>query len=173
MKAIIIASVMSLVSMAAYSAQAAVYEWVDDKGVVHFTDNADKIPDKYLKRAKEKSQENDRVTVTSPSGMEGTPAAGSNLKPVPVQDEEQWRSRFGSLREQIKGLENGLVAKRERLSTLRRKKAVYQRGTDRAAYGAQLEEIERDEARLKELDQQLQALDAEAAKVGVPLEWRQ
>lgn len=162
--------------MPALTAGAAVYEWVDESGVVHFTDNADKIPRKYEKKVRVKASDDGSVNVTpstvpsahTPAGQ----AADVDTNPARL-DEGLWRSRFATLREEKSRIEKELPAKREKLVTLRRKRAIYQRGSDRTAYNEQNGEIERDEARIKELDQKLQELDAAASRVGVPMEWRQ
>ncbi|WP_243373325.1 DUF4124 domain-containing protein [Geotalea sp. SG265] len=155
---------------------AAVYEWVDDSGVIHFTDNADKIPRKYQKKARMKGSDDGSVTVTPatvPSDWQHErQATDVGMEPV-RNDEGMWRSRFGTLREEKKQIEKGLPAKREKLATLRRKRVIYQRGSDRTAYNELNADIERDEARIKELDQKLQELNAEASRAGVPMEWRQ
>lgn len=157
--------------------QAAVYQWVDDKGVVHFTDNADKIPSKYLNKVRERESVNGSVTVTPSTvkpSKQSDRGSGDAAGRVPVgENEEMWRSRFSGLREEKKQIEAGLEAKKEKLAILRRKKALYLRGSDRTAYYEKNTEIERDEARIKELEQRLRDLDAEAARAGVPTEWRQ
>lgn len=154
--------------------QAAVYEWVDDKGVVNFTDNADKIPSKYMGKAKEKSPENSRITVTPSSTVDAPPVEKSGADgSFGGFSKGWWKSRFSELRDEKKSIENSLLVKKEELNTLRRKKVIYQRGSDRIAYNEQHEEIARDEARIKELEEKLLALDADAAKAGVPFEWRQ
>lgn len=86
--------------------------------------------------------------------------------------EQAWRSRFTTIRAQMKELQDGLTRKRETLDQLRRKRVIYQRAQDRSAYNEQLDEIERDEGRIKELEAQLNALDNEASRAGVPLDWR-
>lgn len=161
------------------TAQASTYEWLDEKGVVHFTDDPDRIPAKYLKRVKERDSVKEEAT-KPPS-----PPATESAAPVVSDDkgrdgriygghgEDWWRSGFATLRAEIKSLENGLVVKRENLNVVRRKRVIYQRGSDRVAFNDLNDEIKRDEAKIKELQEQLNALDMEAAKVGVPLEWRQ
>ncbi|GAB7027531.1 DUF4124 domain-containing protein [Geotalea toluenoxydans] len=175
MKIVFIVLMSVCLWMPASQSQAAVYQWVDDKGVVHFTDNADKIPSKYLNKVRERESVNGSVTVTPSTVQPGKqPDSGDTVDRAPVrEDEGVWRSRFSGLREEKKQVERGLVAKKEKLATLRRKKATYGRGSDRTAYYDQYAEIERDETRIKELEQRLRDLDAEAGRAGVPLEWRQ
>ena len=154
----------------------ATYQWVDEKGVVNFTDDPDKIPAKYRKKAR-------KITDLPPSAPSGASQQGGGSEPPPTggssqpappggKDEQAWRARFSSLRAEIKALRDGLPKKEEELVQLRRKRVIYKGAQERVAYYAKKEEIEQDEARIKELEAQLAALDQEAAKAGVPLEWR-
>lgn len=161
------------------AAQAATYEWLDEKGVVHFTDDPDRIPAKYLKRVKER----DSVKGTAakpplpPAAESAAPAVsvgkGSDGRLYGGYGEDWWRSGFASLRAEIKSLEDGLPVKRENLNVARRKRVIYQRGSDRVSFNDLNDEIKRDEAKIKELQEKLKALDVEAARVDVPLDWRQ
>lgn len=161
------------------AAQAATYEWLDEKGVVHFTDDPDRIPAKYLKRVKERDSVKGVATKPplQPATESTAPAVsddkGSDGRIYGGHGKDWWRSGFTSLRADIKSLEDGLAVKRENLNVARRKRVIYQRGSDRVAFNEQNKEIKQDEATIKELQEKLNALDAEAARAGVPLEWRQ
>jgi hypothetical protein len=68
-----------------FSANAAtVYKWVDKKGVVHFTDDYDKIPAAYRDRVQKKTVE-DSPQMTAPSPSEAPPQ----------EREEVMTDRFG------------------------------------------------------------------------------
>jgi hypothetical protein len=164
-----------------FTAQATTYKWVDDKGVVNFTDDPDKIPAKYLKRAKklpsisagespnvpaEKVQENPRAVPSA------EPVLHNRENLFGGHDETWWRSSFSSLHNELKEVQGALSGKKDELVALRRKMTIYQAGRDRKAYYDKLADIEKDESRIKELNEQLNALDAEASKAGVPFEWR-
>ncbi|ABB32276.1 hypothetical protein GeomeDRAFT_2677 [Geobacter metallireducens RCH3] len=160
------------------AARADTYRWVDDKGVVNFTDNPDLIPSKYRKRVrKSPSMTNPAPSPESepesrPQRQSKPPVNKSDKKPTDSLSEQEWRSRFATLRAELKALQDGLPKKREALNQLHRKRTIYQRPQDRAAYNEQMDKIERDEARIKELEAQLSALDNEASRAGVPFEWR-
>ncbi|BEH10010.1 MULTISPECIES: DUF4124 domain-containing protein [Geobacter] len=190
------------------------YQWTDDAGVVHFTDNLERIPSKYLKRVKELPSVRGE-TPSSPS-ME-SPAAPAEVKPAlkpqsPILygglDERGWRTRFSSLREELKVIEESLPKKREELNQLHRrwvismgrvpsqgelkdfaekqaegsatvednpyvnKSALSTPGRHREAYYAKLQEVRQEEARVGEIKKQLEDLELEASRVGVPFEWR-
>uniref|UniRef100_A0A831UDX7 DUF4124 domain-containing protein n=1 Tax=Geobacter metallireducens TaxID=28232 RepID=A0A831UDX7_GEOME len=161
------------------AASAATYRWVDDQGVVHFTDDPDRIPAKYLKGVTERGGAAPEVSSpgstqpVSPSQQQVLPAQGGPGSTLPGgMNEQTWRSRFSALRNEIKTLQDGLPEKRKALEQLRRKRIIYQRTQERVAYNVLVEAIERDEARIAELKGQLSALEVEASRMGVPLEWR-
>lgn len=163
-----------LMVLLAGAGQAATYEWLDAGGVVHFTDDPGNIPEKY--RDKAKKQENgiqniipEPAAPPAAATVTGGMTEGANAG----HDQQWWRSRFAELRNEIKGVREGLPQKKEKLDALRRKRVIFQRGSDRVAYNDLAKEIASDESHLQELEERLADLDQQAAKAGVPLEWRQ
>lgn len=161
-------------------AQADTYRWVDDKGIIHFTDNPDRIPAKYLKRVLEipspeapAPTHEGKAPEPVPQRQPQTATQGSSSELPGGLSEQAWRSRFSALRAELKTLKEELPVKMEALDQFRRKRTIYQRPQDRTAYNQQMDKIERDEARISELEAQLTALDIEASRAGVPLGWRQ
>ena len=73
----------------------------------------------------------------------------------------------------MKTIQETLPEKKETLNVLRRKRILYQKPGYRTAYFDLLAEIEKDEARITEVRNQLADLDSEADKSGLPQEWRQ
>jgi hypothetical protein len=153
-------------------ALAGVYEWTDSQGGVHFTDNADKIPAKYRNKAREKEMQ-PAIEIKSEPAQAGTPTVQSTPSPYGGHDEAWWRASYSGLREEMKRIQTNLPDKRDKLTQLRRKREIYQKPSGRIAYYDMLKEIERDEARVTELQKELADLDEKAAKAGVPLAWRQ
>ncbi|AJE03494.1 DUF4124 domain-containing protein [Geobacter pickeringii] len=184
-KKVLVVSVATM--MAASTCFGATYRWVDDKGVVNFTDDPDRIPAKYRKKVREvtdsvpdsssptptDSTRQERNRKSTP-GTDGVAASPQTPKPVLYggKDEKSWRAQFSALRAEIKQIREGLPKKEEQLVQLHRKRVIYQGAQERVAYNAKKEEIDKDQARIKELEAQLAALDLEASKEGVPLEWR-
>jgi hypothetical protein len=163
-------------------ASADIYQWVDNKGVVNFTDNIESIPEKYQKKVK--------VLSSDDSSQEGTASepAQSTVQEVPMaqpveqpqqpkifggHNETWWRSQYGSLRGELAQLQANLPSKRSEAEQLRRKLVVYTYARNRVAYQEKLSEIEKDEGRINSLTEQLSALDTQASAAGVPFEWRQ
>ena len=155
------------------TAHAAYYQWLDEAGVTHFTDDHDKIPAKYRKKAHQlKLQE-------EPSRAEGEGEAAPATPPGEPQGptfgghgEQWWRGRFAALRNELKAIEERRPEKQAKLSELRRMRVIYERGKDREALNLLETEISADESRADELRKQIGALDQEASRSGVPFEWR-
>jgi hypothetical protein len=161
----------SFLAMATF-ALAEVYEWTDSQGGVHFTDNADKIPAKYRNKAREKEVQ-PVIEVKDEPAQAVTPTAQSTPSSYGDHNETWWRTSYSGLREEMKNIQENLPDKRAKLTQLRRQREIYQKPSGRIAYYDMLREIERDEARVKELQKEIADLDDKAAKAGVPLGWRQ
>ncbi len=169
------------VAACSFQAYAATYEWVDDNGVINFTDNPDNIPAKYLKKVKKRPSVDFEGTAPQPSvktekkapvSPKTEPAVRSEQKLFGGHDEEWWRNRFSGPRKELKGIQDKLPEKREELTALRRKMVIYMYTRDRTAYYDKLAEIQKDEERIKELNNRLDSIDIEASKAGIPFEWR-
>ena len=164
----LLAGVMAIATVAV----AGVYEWTDSQGGVHFTDDADKIPAKYRSKAREKELQPVTEIKDEPAAAI-TPTVQNSPSSYGGNDEMWWRASYSALRDEMKNIQDNLPDKRAKLTELRRKREIYQKTSGRIAYYGMLKEIERDEARVKELQQELADLDIKAAKAGVPLGWRQ
>jgi hypothetical protein len=196
-----------MVLFACSVAQAEVYEWVDGQGVVHFTDQLDKVPARYREKVKRReSVTGEKVTVPS------TPVPPSMTESLPREQKaelygghgkEWWHASYKALRDERKDIQDKLPEKKETLTKLRHQWVVSMGRTPKAgetrddrftkpppeeketvshslstpgkhreAYYDKKAEIEKDEARLKEIEQQLVSLEADADRGGVPFEWR-
>jgi hypothetical protein len=165
---ILLASVLAMATFAL----AEVYEWTDSQGGVHFTDTADKIPAKYRNKAREKELQPVTEIKDEPAAAV-TPKVQNIPSSYGEHNEMWWRSSYSALREEMKSIQDNLPGKREKLTQLRRKREIYQKPSGRIAYYDMKKEIERDEARVTELQKELADLDDKAAKDGVPLGWRE
>jgi len=183
------------------------YQWLDDRGVMHYTDDPGKIPGKYMKRVKEReSVKGAEIRLTPPH--DAPPAAAPGVSDDRKQnlfgghDEAWWRGRYAGARNEIKRIQDALPDKKDELDKLHRKwvismgrkpgtgetredrfvkpppgeeelsHALSTPGRHRSAYYEKKAEIEKDETRIKELQENLNDLEVEAGKAGVPLEWR-
>lgn len=164
---ILLAGVMIMVAVA----HAEIYQWTDRGGGVHFTDNPEKIPPAFRNRVKEvdvtpmiQTTENPAESV-APTEQNGALSYGGH-------DEMWWRTSFKSLRDEIKNVQDNLPGKRDKLTELRRKKAIYTYARNRIAFNELDDEIKRDEDQVVKLQKRLADLDDKATRDGVPLEWR-
>lgn len=181
-------------------ASAASYQWRDDQGVTHFTDDADRVPEKYLNRAREiqsvagekkpASQqpaipENGAPTATADAAP---PAKGaSDAAPAPESPEgDRASAELNKLREDLAAkkaelarllrkwkLAKGRNPSQEEIKEFEKKraegKATFKDNPyvnksplsspvpARIAYFKKLEEVQKDEERIRQLEQQLQA----------------
>jgi len=163
------------------AADADTYQWLDEKGVVNFTDDPDNIPKKYRKKAKV-TRSTEREKSVQPRPSEDTPRqagaeAAPSTSPAKVlyggHDQAWWKARYSALRGEIKSIQDNLPGKKQELDELRRKLRIYTYTRNRIAYQDKLAEIQKDEDRIKTLTEQLASLDAEAGVAGVPFDWRQ
>jgi uncharacterized protein DUF4124 len=158
--------------------ETATYEWVDDAGVVHLTDDRGKIPAKFQKRVKELNfgSDEDVKSPAAPVRESAPPEASSPDRGVPLyggHGKGYWQARFAALRKEIKTLEEPLPAMKEELLALNRKRVVYGRASDRIAREKAVQTIAQTEERIRALQAELKALDNEASQADVPPEWRQ
>ena len=153
---------------------AAYYQWVDSAGVTHFTDDPDKIPAKYKKRAKKLELQEERSDAAAPAPQAAAPqAAAPRPARIGGQSEQWWRERFGTLRGELSLQQKLLAEKQARLVELRRKRAIYTRAQDREAVNAMQAEVSAVELHIAELQKQLSDLDLQASQASVPVGWRQ
>ena len=165
--------VLVLLLMIAPAVSAEVYHWEDSRGVVHFTDNQDKIPLKDREKA--------QVMDVGPGGNEASPAGRRPFLSEPAAGLEKryggnpegwWRSRFSVLHQELQATQERLVAKKEEQAVLRRKRVIYHRAKDRVAYNAVVDEITVIEGEITEIQARLAKLESVADEAEVPAAWR-
>ena len=166
---ILLAGIMIL----AGAAHATDHEWTDSQGGVHFTDNLNNVPAKYLDKVKKLDLKPVIQKEKQPAQPEQTSSATAAQSPYGGHDETWWRSSFTALRNEMKSIQDNLPGKKDKLDELRRKFYIFSKPSGRIAYNDMYAEISRDEARVAELQKQLAALDDAAAKAAVPVGWRQ
>jgi len=161
------------------------YQWVDDNGSVHFTDNPMNIPVKKMKSTRKRPSVQGKVSQDPVSRVSSSSGYVTQLSPMHYggHNEEWWRARFARLKSQIQGIKNGMPAKEDRLKELHFKKVTSNSfgmspgvsGNPRQRKTAYLDlhaEIEADKARLANLESELENLKREAASLGVPSSWQ-
>src|SRR5690348_811777 len=104
------------IAVAGAAAATTIYEWKDDQGVLHITDNPDTIPRKYQKKVQERqldmkpnggsasgSAGGGAVSPQAPPAAEGPAAAPGQL--YGGHPPQWWRDQFASLRGQLEAIQ--------------------------------------------------------------------
>jgi uncharacterized protein DUF4124 len=152
------------------------YEWTDDRGGVHFTDDPATVPKKY--RGKIRATGTLEMEPSAVSQPDMTPAR----KPEPQARSEElygglslngWRDSYAALRNREELLKKNVEDARRRHATAHRKKTVLQRAKDRQELMQAKDDLDKAEAALAENAMRIEQLEADAAKAGVPAIWRE
>jgi hypothetical protein len=78
-----------------------IYQWVDEKGTVHFTDNLNQIPEKYQDQVKEKKTSPEPASTPAPTRSPSTrlpqvkapPEPSGEKKDILGRGEDWWRDK--------------------------------------------------------------------------------
>jgi hypothetical protein len=163
----------------------ATFEWTDDKGTVTFSDNPTLIPDKYGKRVKKRATIKGETPQVVQYDRNSSPIRREPTHKAEIyggHDEGWWRGQFSGTRTEIERIKEGQESKQQNLKTLHYKKVVSNSSQTDGIFGSPRKnrqnyrvayyDILEDEKRIKVLEQKLIELENEAARYGVPLEWR-
>jgi hypothetical protein len=172
------------------------YQWRDDAGVTHFTDDSDRIPDKYLKRATETDTGAKRKTPETAAKKPAEPpvapvaetaaalaapdAAGSARRAKLAAELRQVQDALATKKKELDRLQHKWNVARGRTPTLEEAKEFQKRlaegkatdednpyinrsalsssGRARADFFKKLDEVHQDQARARQLGQELEAL---------------
>lgn len=169
---LIVASFVGMLSLPG-AASAEFYQWKDGSGNVHFTDNPDAVPPAYRNKVLKRQMETEGTqSQTPPATRRAEPVEPTEFGTSSTRDREEWQMKFLKLRMEKKMLEESLPEKRKELVRINRERTKFGKPANRIAYDNLSKEIDRDEARIKQIDQELLDLDMEASRAGVPMEWR-
>jgi hypothetical protein len=153
-----------LVSNAAYGQ---LYEWIDDRGSVNFTDNPDRIPAKYRNSA--------TVREGDMKGQ-GEKSVKPAVQPQPPQSKPElydgkvlswWQKEYKARLKQLELEKGELERLKDEQNTARRKRITMGRASDRMALAEKRSEAEAKEARVKDLEKELTAFKSSAERSGL------
>lgn len=155
-----------------------IYKWVDEEGVIHFTDDISKIPLEYRKKAERKII------------PEGKREAGAHYQPSEIEplekkieinqksramSEEDWKSAFERLSQQIRAGREEIERKKAFMREVERRRnmAFYipnriVSDEDAELYEKYKKEVPEQEKRIEDLERQLTELREKAKKAGIP-----
>lgn len=107
----ILAAAISMVLLAAASAHAEFYRWVDREGKEFFTNEPQKIPLEYRDRAEKVTPDDSRVSVENKPMLRGTKTAKAAAhKDKDGRGEEYWRKKASILRTKLRDQQDEYAA---------------------------------------------------------------
>jgi len=100
-----------------------VYEWTDDSGVVHMTDDPSKVPKKYRnKKLKKRTEPRREVDQETSQGESTEPAPGytatSDQEYEQQQRSDEWRQRYLGWKDKLQQSEKQLQSLKQRRANL-------------------------------------------------------
>jgi hypothetical protein len=100
MKKIIFIFPLLILTLSAHAVT--VYKWVDNSGVVNFTDDYEKIPPRYRNQVEVETRKDDQEQIPKSPTKEITPSSkGEVRKDIYGRDETWWRDKTRPWREQL------------------------------------------------------------------------
>lgn len=165
------------------SGAAEVYKWVDDRGVVHFTDSPENIPPKYRQKTDIRRLPSTPITQGAPSApappavSPGAAAGQPPGRPTPgvppttppgappgTTTASSSAQAVEAARGEVRALQDALAQKRKYVELFERSRrfGVIYSQDEIKKYNDYVSEIPRDEGRLKELQARLEELEQEA-----------
>ncbi len=113
---------------------AQVYRWVDEKGVVHFTDDFLQVPEKYRSKTQNMGVTQEKM---EPKGQAGEPSSAKK-KEEPYRDrmgrgEEYWKERMEPWRKKLAVSQEKMESLRLKYNDLTEKINVSKSSAERAA----------------------------------------
>jgi hypothetical protein len=94
------ALITGILLLAGFIQAATIYKWVDEKGVIHFTDEYENVPAAYRDQAKKETVEDSPRTATPPPSR--APSRKEEVSAGPLrQNEAYWRDRVRPWKEKL------------------------------------------------------------------------
>ncbi len=110
------------------------YQWVDEKGTVHFTDDFGKIPEKYQDQVKKREVPTEALPSPKPPEEKPSPRSFAERKDILGRGEDWWRSKAMEWKQKLINAQKGheaaqvaLRAKQKELEDARLKPKSLQR----------------------------------------------
>lgn len=154
-------------------ALADIYQWEDGAGVVHFTDDMKKVPDKYRDKMRVQKSVAPSTDSTAPkSDVKGDGKAVSEDELYGDYTLQWWLETFRKKKNEV-GQAVTLIETKKKFVQMfesgRRFGQIYEQA-DIEKYNAYKAELPADEQRLKEINEEVSELKRKAAILGVPRE---
>ncbi len=155
---------------------AQVYKWVDEKGIIHFTDDMTQIPEKYRRATEEREATEEKIETKKEEGQVPQKKQTDSYKDRLGRGEEYWKGRVEESRKRLQSLQEKVESLRLRYNDLTEKfntsKSSAERGmirNDREQIKSQMDELR---ARIGETKEMLERkIPEEASLYGAKPEW--
>lgn len=181
---VLIAALVLLGVAATARAQSVIYRWVDEQGVVHFTDDLSKVPEPYAsmyqarirelekKRAEKVGDRKEPPPDSSPPRRAQKPPQSRGLADQIEADRKRWQDRVAKWRKELADATDALA----KLDEMKGQLTVNPLLRVTPQVKAQIEDVEeRRKASLERVERAkkmlLETIPEEAKKAGVPYKW--
>jgi chromosome segregation ATPase len=154
---------------------AQVYKWVDEKGIVHFTDDITQIPEKYRRAIEKREATEEKIETKKEEGQE-TSKKQTDYKDRLGRGEEYWKGRVEQSRKKLQSLQEKVESLRLKYNELTEKFNTSKSSAERAMIRNDREQIkdQMDElrAQIGETREMLERkIPEEASLYGAKPEW--
>ena len=119
---------------------AQVYKWVDEKGIVHFTDDITQIPEKYRRAIEERDVKEEKVEKKQ-EGEASQKKQLDNYKDRMGRGEEYWKGRVEESRKKLQALQEKFDGLRLKYNDLTEKYNTSKSSVERTSIRNEREQI--------------------------------
>jgi Domain of unknown function (DUF4124) len=165
--------VVAMIAFSCSVAWAAVYEWIDSRGVLNMTDNLELVPEKYRKVMTTRDID---IDAASPAADTRIPAEKAPLATQAESrgghDKAWWHNRFAQTKGQIADFQEQIAEKKKAQGEAHWQRDIFGKPSEGIAANKLLDEIAKDEGKVKGLQKDLDNLTSQADTAGVPPDWR-
>lgn len=135
------------------------YEWLDDSGSVHFTDDPDRVPARYRKRVTTREEtlkaEPKQGEVKREDALQPQPQPQAAPKLYGGRALAWWQTSYANRVSQLETLKTDFAKLKEEQLVARRKKVTLSRMTDRKAFADKTAEVGAKEIEIKTAEKEL------------------
>ncbi len=155
---------------------AQVYKWVDEKGIVHFTDDITQIPEKYRRAIEHRDATEEKSETKKEEGQATPKKQTDSYKDRLGRGEEYWKGRVEESRKRLQSLQERVESLRLKYNELTEKFNTSKSSAERAMIRNDREQIKNqmDElrAQIAETKEMLERkIPEEASLYGAKPEW--
>jgi predicted nucleic acid-binding Zn-ribbon protein len=129
-----------LILFTATLSYAQVYKWVDEKGIVHFTDDMTQIPEKYRRTSEEREATEEKIETKEKAEVPQKKQADS-YKDRLGRGEEYWKGRVEESRKKLQSLQDKVESLRVKYNELTEKFNTSKSSAERAMIRNDREQI--------------------------------